>query len=159
MWMMMIYWVKGAKNGKTKTSQIKTEISPHDSARIWSRALSLFPKWVLILNVILTHSYKCDVVVILAISNTFGLGWMISASSLSQAKILRERVGLRPHRPCARSVKSKNHIFEMAIFWLLLYESSTLKLYTELSSSIFQSLSVSQWVRASSVYKGINALY
>ena len=149
MWMMMIYWVKGAKNGKTKTSQIKTEISPHDSARIWSRAVSLFPKWVSILNVILTHSYKCNVLLILAISNTIGLGWMISASSLSQAKILREKVGLRPHRPCPRLVKSKNHIFEMAIFWLLLYESSTLKLYTELSSSIFQSLSVSQWARAS----------
>ena len=50
----------------------------------------------------------------------------------------------------------------MAIFWLLRYESSTLKLYTELSSSIFQSL----WVGKASatpvqistlfnIYKGI----
>jgi len=42
-----------------------TEVSPHDSARIWSRAVSLFP-------------------------------------NLSQAKILSEKVGLRPHRPCVR---------------------------------------------------------
>ena len=37
----------------------------------------------------------------------------------------------------------------VSVFFLLLYESSTLILYKELSSSLFQSLSVSQSVRAS----------
>ena len=36
----------------------------------------------------------------------------------------------------------------VSVFFLLLYESSTLILYKELSSSLFQSLSVSQSVRA-----------
>jgi len=42
-----------------------TEVSPHDSARIWSRATEAFP-------------------------------------NLSGAKLLQEKVGLRPHRPTAR---------------------------------------------------------
>jgi len=64
-----IYIIPGQKyvtvGGTRQYNDWMTEISPHDSARIWSRAVSLFP-------------------------------------NLSQAKILRERVGLRPHRPCAR---------------------------------------------------------
>ena len=36
-------------------------------------------------------------------------------------------------------------------WWKLRYESSTLILYKELSSTVFQSLSVSEWVRKASV--------
>ena len=75
----MFRWV--TVGGTRQYNDWMTEVSPHDSARIWSRAAATFP-------------------------------------TIAGAKVLEERVGLRPHRHTVRSV-NKCTMGAGVVMWLI----------------------------------------